>query len=200
MSEKSETITEGLLCKQCGVLIDGDLSGFPRNCVSCNNGEAFSESSSQMVEQADEVAGQQYMDEKVAYVQMRAKSDETITTFFQERDGDLSKIDDFVDYAINFRMSLLEETSGLDIDVFTDDEITHIMQKKGCSKDVVEIFLWFDQCYDMSLDNITLMADCTKCEHGELLEKEYEEELFATYYICKFCKEHYSIEEVFDIE
>ena len=200
MSETAETITEGLLCEQCGVLIDGDLSGFPRNCASCSNGEELSDSPSRMDEWTDEIAGQQYDEEKVAYVQMRAKSDETITTFFQERDGNLSKIDDFVDYAVSFRRSLLEETSGLDIDVFTNDEITHIMQKKGCSKDVVEIVLWFDECYDMSQDNITLLDVCRKCAHDGLLEKEDEETLFVTYYVCELCKERYSVEEIFNID
>lgn len=35
MGDAAEMILEGLLCEQCGVLIDGDEPGYPRLCLSC---------------------------------------------------------------------------------------------------------------------------------------------------------------------
>lgn len=34
MSE-AEAIVEGLMCEDCGCLVDGDAPGFPRKCKEC---------------------------------------------------------------------------------------------------------------------------------------------------------------------
>ena len=35
MSEFTEMIVEGILCETCGVFIEGDPPGHPRNCEDC---------------------------------------------------------------------------------------------------------------------------------------------------------------------
>ncbi len=35
MSETVDMILEGILCEQCGVLIDEEEAGYPRSCVDC---------------------------------------------------------------------------------------------------------------------------------------------------------------------
>ena len=133
--------------------------------------------------------------EEIAYVKMRAKSNETITTYFEERDGNLSQVDDFIDYVVVFRMSLLDETNDIDIDIYTTDEVAHIVQKTGCPPDIVELVLWFEECYHMSLGNTTLLEICKKCKHDELLFKEDEEALFVTYFECEQCGERYDYDD-----
>ena len=39
MGEIAEAMIEGLFCQYCGVLIDGDEPGYPRNCGSCRGGQ-----------------------------------------------------------------------------------------------------------------------------------------------------------------
>jgi hypothetical protein len=36
MGEIAEMIIEGILCEQCGVLVDGNISGYPRKCDDCS--------------------------------------------------------------------------------------------------------------------------------------------------------------------
>jgi hypothetical protein len=36
MGDITEMILEGVLCEQCGVLIDGNISGYPRTCGDCS--------------------------------------------------------------------------------------------------------------------------------------------------------------------
>jgi hypothetical protein len=35
MGEIADMIVEGILCEQCGMLIDGKASGYPRTCDFC---------------------------------------------------------------------------------------------------------------------------------------------------------------------
>jgi hypothetical protein len=35
MGEITEMVLEGILCDQCGVLVDGEVSGYPRRCEDC---------------------------------------------------------------------------------------------------------------------------------------------------------------------
>lgn len=35
MGEVIEDMLEGLICQDCGVLIDGTCPGYPRSCESC---------------------------------------------------------------------------------------------------------------------------------------------------------------------
>ncbi|WP_193437413.1 hypothetical protein [Sporolactobacillus pectinivorans] len=35
MGEAAEMILEGILCEQCGCLIDGEETGYPRLCEDC---------------------------------------------------------------------------------------------------------------------------------------------------------------------
>jgi hypothetical protein len=35
MGEIAEMVLEGVLCEQCGCLIDGDEPGYPRLCEDC---------------------------------------------------------------------------------------------------------------------------------------------------------------------
>lgn len=35
MGEITEMILEGILCEQCGSLVDGKESGYPRKCEDC---------------------------------------------------------------------------------------------------------------------------------------------------------------------
>ena len=191
MSEIAEMVIDGLLCEKCGDLIDGDSPGFPRNCATCGDDKVSFETPSWMSKVINENA------EQVAYVQMRVKSDKTITTYFEERDGNLSQIDDFVAYVVAFRLSLLDEDSDVDIDIYTTEEVAYIVQKTGCSTDIVELILWYEECYLMSLGNVTLVEICKKCRHDELLFKEDEETLFATYLECEQCGESYDHDDFF---
>ena len=36
MGENADAILSGLLCEQCGVLIDGEEPGYPRLCDRCH--------------------------------------------------------------------------------------------------------------------------------------------------------------------
>jgi hypothetical protein len=36
MGEIAEMVIVGILCERCGVLIDGETTGYPRQCDSCN--------------------------------------------------------------------------------------------------------------------------------------------------------------------
>ena len=38
MGDAAEDILDGLMCEDCGVLIDGDNPGYPRKCDGCKNG------------------------------------------------------------------------------------------------------------------------------------------------------------------
>ena len=37
MGEIAEQIMEGFLCQSCGVMIDGEEPGYPRECEDCEN-------------------------------------------------------------------------------------------------------------------------------------------------------------------
>ena len=36
MGEIAEMVIEGILCEGCGVLIDGEQTGYPRQCDYCD--------------------------------------------------------------------------------------------------------------------------------------------------------------------
>jgi len=36
MGEIAEMVIVGILCERCGVLIDGETTGFPRQCDNCD--------------------------------------------------------------------------------------------------------------------------------------------------------------------
>lgn len=48
MGEAADDLLEGLLCQVCGVVIDGDSPGFPRECDGCER-EGTDEMTSDMV-------------------------------------------------------------------------------------------------------------------------------------------------------
>lgn len=35
MGEIANMMVDGVLCQQCGVLVDGDVPGYPRYCEDC---------------------------------------------------------------------------------------------------------------------------------------------------------------------
>lgn len=35
MGDSADSMVNGLLCEQCGVLIDGEEPGYPRSCSDC---------------------------------------------------------------------------------------------------------------------------------------------------------------------
>lgn len=39
MGETTELILDGLLCQSCGSFIDGETSGYPRDCEDCEGDE-----------------------------------------------------------------------------------------------------------------------------------------------------------------
>ena len=39
MGDIAELVVEGVLCQSCGGFIDGDYTGYPRDCESCADEE-----------------------------------------------------------------------------------------------------------------------------------------------------------------
>lgn len=39
MGEIAEMVIMGILCEGCGVLIDGETTGYPRQCDDCDQNE-----------------------------------------------------------------------------------------------------------------------------------------------------------------
>lgn len=37
MGQAAEDMLDGLMCQYCGVLIDGEETGYPRSCDSCED-------------------------------------------------------------------------------------------------------------------------------------------------------------------
>lgn len=53
MGDISEMILEGILCQQCGGLVDGDVAGYPRKCNDCKEESGVRKRTGKMVKRYD---------------------------------------------------------------------------------------------------------------------------------------------------
>jgi len=80
-----------------------------------------------------------------------------------------------------------------------DDECDYIVNITGYSKEMIELVLWFEECFRMKMNCVTYVGKCKVCGCDELYIRE-DDELFTSSLQCSKCGEKYSYEDMDDVE
>ncbi|MCL1808874.1 MAG: plasmid pRiA4b ORF-3 family protein [Clostridiales bacterium] len=131
--------------------------------------------------------------EKLAYVTARAAEEGRIPAYLANELKNKITLDTFIASIIKMHDMYFDEEE----DYFSLDEIDHVTIGTGYSKDIVELAMWFEECYSMSMDHISTSFDCPECGCDTMYIKELSGELFAHELECAQCRKKYSFELVF---
>lgn len=140
-----------------------------------------------------------YLQQKINYIIERAGVEEDILQYIKQECGDKLDLNKFVSDIVQLHEEFLEETE----DMFTfsnDDEYSYIAGKTNYSIEMIEIILWFEECYQMKTDSIEYCGNCKKCGGDKLYIREAEGELFASDIECGTCGEFYTFDEMYEYE
>ena len=141
-----------------------------------------------------------FIEKTTDYVVERSLSANSILEYHKQHYNDKVSLREFIFeivYHANVYFYLCcedeESISGI-------EEIDYVLEKTDHKDlEIVEIVLWFKNCYLMSEDCNTWVADCPGCGCDELYEKEVENgELFEFCLECKICGNRYTLDEVYN--
>jgi len=138
-----------------------------------------------------------YLQQKVNYVRERALVEGSVPQYIKQEYGDKLDINIFVSNIICFHEEFLDKIETENIFMYSnDDEHNYIAERTNYSTKMIELVLWFDECFQMKMDCNTYEANCKQCGCGELYIREEEGELFSTYIECASCGKKYSFEDI----
>lgn len=140
-----------------------------------------------------------YFQQKINYVTERAIAEESILQYIKQEYGDKLDLNKFVSDIVESHEDFLEENK--DMMAYTnDDEHEYIAGKTNYSTEMIELILWFEECYLMKTDCIEYGGECIKCGGDKLYMREVKDELFVSEIECAACGEHYSLDEMYEYE
>lgn len=142
-----------------------------------------------------------YIQQKINYVKERTIAEKSVPQHIKREYGEKLDLDKFIHDIICLHEEFLDKIEEENILVYSnDDEYKYIADKTNYSIEMIELVLWFGECYQMKMGCYTYQADCKKCGCDELYIREEEGELFSNYIECGFCGEKYSFEDMYCIE
>jgi len=116
----------------------------------------------------------------INYIIRRVQSEKSVPAYLaSELEGKLG-LKGFIEEILDNQMAWFESGSEA-------DELTYILQKTSYKEEMIEIVLWFAECYQMKNNEISVYVDCLKCGYEKVFLKEGKE-LFMTYFVCEKCK------------
>ena len=136
-------------------------------------------------------------DEEIAYVRGRVEEEGSVPLYLEnEYEGERSiteLVSDIISLDDQFTDMMIDE----EVAVYTsDDEQNYVAEQSGYSPAIVEIVLWFYECYRMSKGYIEYQIECEKCGHNLLYIREGKDGMFSTIFECAKCKEKYTHEQI----
>jgi len=137
-------------------------------------------------------------DEMISYVAERAKTDGRVPVYLSEELEDKISLEKLISEITDIYIDFLET----DIVSYSNDDIVdYVVERTGYSFDIIELILWFEECYSMNNNLITCMLDCPNCgDVGGLHPKEIDGEPYNTNLQCPKCGNFFSYEEVDEFE
>ena len=117
-----------------------------------------------------------------AYLKKEFKRKRDIKSFVNEY---IANVDQFYEK--------VDEEGGFD--AYPDDVIKYLLEATVYSSDVIELVLWFDECYGMANGYHTILGKCPECGHDELFIREGPDGMYSTFIQCGKCAMEYDYEE-----
>lgn len=140
-----------------------------------------------------------YLQEKLNYVMERASADESIMQYIKQEYGEKIDLNKFVSDIVQLHEEFMEEME--DVYAYSnDDENNYIARNTNYSIEMIELVLWYEECYLMKTDCIVYSGECIKCGGDTLYIREIEGELFVSDIECGTCGEHYSYDDMYSLE
>lgn len=135
------------------------------------------------------------LQQELNYILERTIEEGSVPQHIKQEYDDKLDVNKFIYNIIHLHEEFLIETEYIPA-YSNDDEYNYIAKKTNYSTEMIEIVLWFEECYQMKTDCITYQANCKKCGCDELYMREEEGELFSTYIECGSCGKKYSFDDV----
>lgn len=134
----------------------------------------------------------------ISYMVERAIAEKQIPQYLTQEFGDKVEIDKFITdiYSTHGDFLIMVEEEELYC-YSNDEEIKYIADKTDYSKEMIELALWFEECYLMKTGCIIYSGTCKLCGCDELYIRE-DDELFTSSLQCVKCGEKYSYEDMDD--
>lgn len=140
-----------------------------------------------------------YLQEVITYVRERAGTEESILQYIKKEYSDKLDLNKLVSDIVQLHEEFLEEAENM-IAYSNDDEHNYIAGKTYYSIEMIELVLWFEECYQMRSDCIEYGGICKKCGSDKLYIREIEDEPFVSDIECGTCGEHYSFDDMYNYE
>lgn len=142
-----------------------------------------------------------YLQQKIKYVKERALAEKRAPQHIKQEYGNKLDLNKFISDIIRLHEEFLNKIETENTLVYSnDDEHKYIAEKTNYSTEMIELVLWFEECYQMKMDCFMYQANCIKCGCDELYIREEEGELFSTYIECGSCGKKYSFDDMDNYE
>ena len=138
-----------------------------------------------------------FINEAVEYILKRVKTENNSIPRYLRKisDGKLS-IRDFINNIIVFSEEFLDLEENKNIIPMADDELFYIVDKTGYSTEIIQLVLWYKECYLMETDCCVINGKCPECGFDELFIREVKGSLYESYIECGNCKKKLSYSDV----
>ena len=136
--------------------------------------------------------------EEIEYIVQRATAEGSVPGYLKEAHENKLDIRELVSDIIIHQERFIEKTDEELLAYSNDDEYEYIAEKTGYTIEVIELVLWFYECWLMKMGNVKLLEECRVCGNDELLIREDEDigDIYATIVQCGKCGEKYTYEQL----
>jgi hypothetical protein len=140
-----------------------------------------------------------YLQEVIPYVKERASAEGSILQYLKQKYGEQLSLDHFISVILQLHEEFWDLTN--DMEGYSDvDERNYIAGKTDFADEMIELVLWFYECYLMKTDCSEYVGICPKCRGDKLYLREDEGYLFGSYIECGSCGEHLDFDDMYEFD
>ncbi|MDR0468425.1 MAG: hypothetical protein LBH09_00445 [Peptococcaceae bacterium] len=130
---------------------------------------------------------EKFVDEVTEYVVKRATTEGSAILYLRQNYGNKVTLQEFVYSIISLSVFYFDYVEEMGEPYTEEDEYRFIEDKTGFSHDMIELMLWYKECYLMSTDCVTFVGECPECGHDVLYMREDVEIVFCSFVECGSC-------------
>ena len=138
--------------------------------------------------------------DECAYIAKRALAEGSIPLYLEKELGGKLSLTEFADNVLRAHLDHYDWIEKENIGhTSTEEEVEHVVRSTGYSSELVEMALWFYECFNMANGNVTCDGHCLTCGHDKLFVREGRE-MYDVYVKCARCKAKVSLARIFGDE
>jgi len=138
--------------------------------------------------------------EEIEYITKRVAEEGSVSRYLEETYENKHEMSELVSRIVTLNEQFIEKMDDERLDYTNDDEHEYIAGSTGYSKEIIELVLWFSECYQMMNGNIIYCAKCQKCGNDELYIREEKGGLFCSFVECGKCGETYTYDQMWEYD